>query len=386
MSVAHDLRNLLRAGIADERAVETRQARPIDVDVPLRLAVLVAANQGDRVAAARIGGRDAAVRRRGNADRHAGHDLEADALFVKKEALGASGVEDERIAPLQPRDRLAFARLFGQQVADGVLVARLRGGDADVDLLGVGARVPEQTRVDQVVVQHDVGRHQALQAADRDKSGIPWAGADQIHDAHDSRTSARIASAPCAIRSRPTRAPSAAASPRGARADARITRLPSGVATAPTSSSAPLPTMVASAPIGVWQPPPSASTTARSASSAAAASASLILATNSRTLVSSSRISIATIPCPGAGTHTLAGRVSEMREVNPSRRSPAAASTSAACSPLSSLRKRVSRLPRMGVKCAPGNTGESCATRRTLPVPIEGEGPRSATRSSRAES
>jgi len=36
-------------------------------------------------------------------------------LFVEKEALGAASVEHKRIAPLQPRDRLAFARFFRQQ-------------------------------------------------------------------------------------------------------------------------------------------------------------------------------------------------------------------------------------------------------------------------------
>ena len=62
-----------------------------------------------------------------------------------------------------------------------------------------------------------------------------------------------------------------------------------------------------------------------------------------------------------------------MRDANPSRRSPAAASTSASCSPSSSLRSRVSRLPRIGVNRAPGNSRVSCAMRRTLPVPIDGD-------------
>ena len=75
---------------------------------------------------------------------------------------------------------------------------------------------------------------------------------------------------------------------------------------------------------------------------------------------------------PGAGTQAVAGRMNEMRAPNPSRRKPAAASTSASCSPESSFRRRVSRLPRIGVKRAPGNRRVSCATRRTLPVPIEG--------------
>src|SRR5215470_9388699 len=253
--LADDSWNLLSAGVAHERAVEPRHARPVDVDVALSLAVFVPADQRDRVAAA--------------------------------------GIEDKRVAPLQPRDRFAFARLLCEQIADRFLFVGLRRGDADVDFLRVGPRVPEQAWVDEVVVQHDVGRHQTLQTADGDQSGISGAGPDQIHDAHDSRTSARMASAPCWIRSRPTRAPSEAALLRNPCADARITRPPSRVATTASSSSpssAAPGRIVARAPIGVWQPPPSVSTRARSASSATAASASLIAETMSRTAVSSSRI------------------------------------------------------------------------------------------------
>ena len=71
---------------------------------------------------------------------------------------------------------------------------------------------------------------------------------------------------------------------------------------------------------------------------------------------SSSRISIATMPWPGAGTQAAAGSVIEIRDANPSRRSPAAASTMASWAPSSSLRRRVSRLPRIGANRAPGNS------------------------------
>ena len=84
------------------------------------------------------------------------------ALLVQEQRFGAAVIEDERIAPLQPRDDLALARLLGEQIADRFLLERLRRRDADVDLLGVGARVAEQARVHQVVVQHDVGRREAL--------------------------------------------------------------------------------------------------------------------------------------------------------------------------------------------------------------------------------
>ena len=117
-----------------------------------------------------------------------------DALLVQEQRFGAAAVEHERVAPFQPRDRLALARLLREQVADRFLLERLRRGDADVDLLRVGARVAQQPRVDEVVVQHDVGRGQVLQPADGDQARIARAGADQIHDAHQSQSQSSVIS------------------------------------------------------------------------------------------------------------------------------------------------------------------------------------------------
>ena len=74
-----------------------------------------------------------------------------------------------------------------------------------------------------------------------------------------------------------------------------------------------------------------------------------------------------------------------MRDAIPRRRSPAAARTSASYSPASSFLRRVSRLPRMGANRAPFSTLDSCAIRRTLPVPMFGVRPREAIKSCRAE-
>ena len=57
--------------------------------------------------------------------------------LVKEQGFGAAVIEDERVAPLEPRDRLALARFFRQQVADGFLFQGLRSREADIDLLGV---------------------------------------------------------------------------------------------------------------------------------------------------------------------------------------------------------------------------------------------------------
>ncbi len=81
----HDLRQLPRAGIADDRAVQAREAGPVDVDRALGLAfVFVAADQRDRVAAARVRDGHTGVRGRGDAHRDAGYDFEAHAVFVQK--------------------------------------------------------------------------------------------------------------------------------------------------------------------------------------------------------------------------------------------------------------------------------------------------------------
>ena len=62
------------------------------------------------------------------------------ALLVQEQRFLAAAVEHERIAPLQTRDRLALARLLGEQITDRFLIERLRRGGADVDLLRVRPR------------------------------------------------------------------------------------------------------------------------------------------------------------------------------------------------------------------------------------------------------
>ena len=146
------------------------------------------ANERQRVAAARVGEGDAGVARRREPGRHAGHDLERDALLVEEQRLGAAAVEDERVAPFEPGDRLALARFFREQIADRLLLERLRRGHAHVDFFGISPRVPEQTRMHEPVVQHHVGGRETLQAADGDEARIARPRADQInHARHRSR-------------------------------------------------------------------------------------------------------------------------------------------------------------------------------------------------------
>ena len=151
-------------------------------------------------------------------------------------------------------------------------------------------------------------------------------------------------------------------------------RRPSGEITIACMASA-SPSKTAIAPSGSWQPPPSAATTARSAVNAANAAGSLRASTAARVPSASARVSIATIPWPGAGIQSSCDSSSEIRPPRPSRLRPAAASTRASYSPSSTLRRRVSTLPRTGRNRARGNRAVSCAERRTLLVPIAGSSP-----------
>ena len=74
-------------------------------------------------------------------------------------------------------------------------------------------------------------------------------------------------------------------------------------------------------------------------------------------------------PCPAAGSITCGSITARMRDASPSRFSPAAASTMPSYWPSSSLRSRVSRLPRSGCTSRSGRTALSCTTRRRLDVP-----------------
>jgi len=61
-------------------------------------------------------------------------------------------VEHERVAPLQPRHHFALARFLGEEIADRFLLERLRRRAADVNGLGVGARVSQKPGMNEVVV------------------------------------------------------------------------------------------------------------------------------------------------------------------------------------------------------------------------------------------
>ena len=140
---------------------------------------------------------------------------------------------------------------------------------------------------------------------------------------------------------------------------------PSGRPTNPRTDPPP-----AWTPTGVWQVASSTRTAARSASRAACAAGSSSAAARS----SPARPWIARHPCPGAGTNS-SWSSRRWPSSRPSRRSPAAASTSASTSPAASLRRRVSTLPRSSTTSRPGSWASSWARRRSDDVPTRRPSP-----------
>ena len=135
---ADDAEQLVASAVRGDRAVELREVGVVDLEASA-VAGLVAADDRERVAAAGVGERDPRIGGHRQRHRHAGHDLERDALRVQEQRFFAAAIEEERIAELQARHHLAFAGLLREQVADGVLVGGLTGRPADVDALGAPA-------------------------------------------------------------------------------------------------------------------------------------------------------------------------------------------------------------------------------------------------------
>jgi len=129
---------------------------------------------------------------------------------------------------------------------------------------------------------------------------------------------------------------------------------------------------------GTLQSPSRRIKNARSAAALASASAQARAATSCE-MESSLRPSIARIPCATAGNITSVEILSPIRSDNPSRSSPALASTTASSDCSSILRNRVGTFPRSGTISRSGRYARSSATRRTLPVPTRAPSRRPAS-------
>ena len=84
----------------------------------------------------------------------------------------------------------------------------------------------------------------------------------------------------------------------------------------------------------------------------------------------SAHTSMPSAPCPAAGSISVVAKLARMRSGISRRFKPAAANTIASYWPSSSLRKRVSRLPRSGSIFRSGRKALSSTKRRKLDVPI----------------
>ena len=129
----------------------------------------------------------------------------------------------------------------------------------------------------------------------------------------------------------------------------------------------------------VWQPPPSAATTRAFGVERRAGVRVVDRAPRSVRRVVVARISTATMPWPGAGTHDR--RANRRRDARAEARAAAGRPPPAPARrilPPSSLRSRVSTLPRIGANARRGKSACSCAMRRTLPVPMVADVARAA--------
>ncbi len=203
----------------------------------------MASDENQHVAGAWIGDRNTGIGRTADRDRHTRHHLEWNALLVQEQRFLAAAVEDERIAPLQTHDSLAFTRFLDQQQADGILFQRFRGSRANVDAFGAGLRQAQQASMHAMVVNHDIRRLQKPAPAHGDERRVAGAGADDeyarlFHGYFRSSTElsarrivSRMSRAPSLINASATRRPSIAASDAGPCSDRAMTRDPSGAAT-----------------------------------------------------------------------------------------------------------------------------------------------------------
>jgi hypothetical protein len=143
----------------------------------------VPADEHQRVSRIGIGERQSGVGADAYRGRHAWHDLERDALFVQEHGLAGAAVEHEWVAPLQPGNRVALARLLGDEHRDRRLCDVVLGRRSGADALGVRPR-PSQRRLGVAVVHDHVRPGEEADAARGNQSRIARAGADDEHASH----------------------------------------------------------------------------------------------------------------------------------------------------------------------------------------------------------
>ncbi len=155
----------------------------------------MARHHGDRGGQTSVGHRHAGGRRYRHRRGDTRHDLPADSRAPERLNLLAAPPEHEGIATLQPHHRLASPAALHEQGIDLGLAPRparrRRHSGCDrparalprVDPFGPRGGKLQDRRVDQAVVNHDVGDRQELGSPAGQEPGVPRAGAHQV-DGH----------------------------------------------------------------------------------------------------------------------------------------------------------------------------------------------------------
>src|SRR5262249_21473698 len=125
--------------------------------------------------------RNAGVCRNADAEWDTRHDLVRNALRVQKERFFSAAIEDEWIAAFQAGHQLAFASFVGEEKSDRVLLHRLSSRTADVDQLSARPCLLEYSHRHFVIVNHDIGTSQALEAVHGDEARVSGSGPNQIN-------------------------------------------------------------------------------------------------------------------------------------------------------------------------------------------------------------
>src|SRR5262249_38156650 len=203
---------------------------------------------------------------------NARNDLERHARPLERLGLLAPTPEEERVAVLEPHDEPPATRMRHQQQIDvGLRQSPAPVRRPDADHLRPRPHGREQARRNEVIADDDVRLAEYPVRAQREKAGIPRAGAHQDDAAGHARPSSAVA--PRASNSSAPRGPmvsAAAASPRSC----AVRHRPPSMSLTRARSVTRVPSIVACAASGVLQSPPRATRKPRSARMAAAATGS----------------------------------------------------------------------------------------------------------------
>jgi hypothetical protein len=178
-----DRRDAADAHQQDQRAWKRRQRREIDLRFVLGR-VLMPGHDGERRRQPTMRDGDARVRGSGDRRRHPGHDLVAETRGATRLCLLGATAKHERVAALQPDDRLPRVRAGHEQVVDLVLRQRVAlGRFADVDHPRVRPAQPQRVARREPVIRHDRGRAQQHGDAQAQQRGVAGPGAHEVHHA-----------------------------------------------------------------------------------------------------------------------------------------------------------------------------------------------------------